>query len=98
MIWLMIAYLLGLFYFAANPAKIVNRKRFRFAWMLFSVVPMVTGIFTFLRSFSVGFTRPSAVMEIISTSLSWLLLGVSLVVVLGALLPSDKGPDERPHS
>jgi hypothetical protein len=90
MIWLMITHLLGLLYFAANPAKIVNRKRFRLAWMLFSVLPMVTGFFTFLRSFTVGFARHMAVLEIISNSLSWLLLGVSLLILLGAILPSEK--------
>jgi hypothetical protein len=52
---------------------------------------MVTGFFTFLRSFTVGFTRHMAVLEIISSSLSWLLLGVSLLIMLGAILPSDKG-------
>jgi len=95
MIWLMIACLLGLFYFAANPNKIVNRPRFRAAWMTLAVIPIVSGFFTFLRSFSVGFVRPMAVMEILSNSLSWALLGVSLWMMLGAVLPADKGAHDN---
>jgi hypothetical protein len=85
----MIAYAIALFYFAANPVKIANRKRFRLAWILFGAIPLVTALFTMLRTFTVGFTRYGAVFELISTSLSWLLLGISLLVVLKALLPRD---------
>lgn len=89
--WLMIAYFLGLLYFAANPTRIANRNRFRLAWMLFAAVPIVSGVFTFLRVFTVGFTRSMAVLEIIGNALSWAALGVSLIVLFGAILPPDTG-------
>jgi hypothetical protein len=92
MTWFMIAYAVGLFYFAANPTRIANRKRFRIAWMLFAVVPMVTAFFTFLRTFTVGFTRSMAILEITSTSLSWLCIGVSFLILLGAILPPENRP------
>jgi hypothetical protein len=93
MIWLMIAYAVVLFYFAANPQRIVHRRRFRVAWMLFALVPIVSGLFTFLRAFTIGFAKSMAILEIISSSLSWTLIGVSLLIVLGALLPPDKESD-----
>jgi hypothetical protein len=89
MIWFMMAYLLGLFYFAANPTRIANRNRFRMAWVVFALVPGVTAVFTLLRTLTVGFTRSMAILEILSNGLSWLLLGVSLFLMLGALLPRD---------
>jgi len=90
MIWLMVAYLLGLFYFVANPSKIANQKRFRLAWILFGIMPLISALFTMLRTFTLGFTRSGALLEIISNGLQWLLLGVSFLVVLSALLPRDK--------
>jgi hypothetical protein len=87
----MIAYFAGLLYFAANPDKIVNRRRFRLAWMLFAVVVLISGFFTFLRTFTVGFTRSMAIIEIIGNALSWTVLGISLIIVLGAILPRDDG-------
>ncbi|MCU0787522.1 MAG: hypothetical protein MUC91_04930 [Verrucomicrobia bacterium] len=86
---MMIAYALALFYFAANPSKIVNRRHFRWAWILFGIIPLITALFTLLRTFTVGFTRYGAVFDLISTGLSWLLLGVSWLVLLKALLPRD---------
>jgi len=91
MIWFMIAYLLGLFYFAAHPAKIAQRRRFRRAWILFALVLPVSGLFTLLRSTTIGSARSLALLEIFSTGLSWFLLGASFWLLLGAVLPADKG-------
>ena len=95
MTWFMITYVLGLLYFAANPTRIANRKRFRMAWMLFAVVPMVIAFFTFLRVFTVGLTRSMVILEITSTSLSWLLIGISFILLLGAILPADEMTSDR---
>lgn len=90
MIWFMIAYVLGLFYFTANPEKIVHRRRFRLAWIVFAGVPLTSAFFTLLRAATIGSARSLAIVEIFSRSISWLLIGVSFLILLGALLPQDK--------
>ncbi len=92
MVWFMIAYALGLFYFAANPTKIARRGRFRLAWILFALVLPNSALFTLLRSTTIGSARSLALLEIFSNSISWLLIGLSFLLLHGALLPPGKGP------
>ena len=90
MTWLLIAYVLGLFYFAANPKKISNTGLFRAAWIWLGLIPVNHFIFTLFRAGNIRSTRDLALVEVWSNGISWLLLGISLLILINALIPCEE--------
>jgi hypothetical protein len=91
--WLLIAYVLGLFYFAANPGRISDKGLFRAAWIWYAIIPFNHFVFTLFRAGNIRSTRGLALVEIWSDGISWLLLGISLILLVTALIPAQK-PDD----
>jgi len=96
MTWTLIAYGAGLFYFLIRQDKVSSMDRFRVAWILFASIPLSHVFFTLLRAGSVNPGRPSprmvgnlASIELWSSGVEQLLLGVSLIVLMTAILPSN---------
>ena len=89
MTWLLAAYALGLLYFAANPKRIANTGLFRAAWIWFALIPINHFVFTLFRAGNIRSTRDLALVEVWSSGISWLLLGISLLILINALIPIE---------
>lgn len=98
MTWLLIAYLLGLLYFSANPDKISNRKAFRTAWIWFTLIPISNFVFALFRAGNVRSKRSLALVEVWSNGIAWLLFGISLFILLKAFTPNDPGIAEQKNA
>ena len=96
MTWTLIAYGAGLFYFAARQDKVINKNRFRIAWIIFASIPLSHFFFILLRANNVNMRKPSprmagnlASIELWSSGVEWLLLAISLIVLMTAIIPND---------
>lgn len=87
MTWLLIAYLIGLLYFVANPGKVANRGAFRTAWIWFALIPVSNFVFALFRAGNISSTRDLALVEIWADGFGWLFFGISLLILMGALVP-----------
>ena len=97
MTWLLIAYGVGLFFFLVRQDLVVNKDRFRIAWIIFASIPLSHFFFAFIRAVSINPQRPSprmagtiASIELWSSGVEWLLLGISLIVFLYSVIPGSK--------
>jgi len=90
---LLVGYLLGLFYFAANQSKIACKKSFRIAWILFVLIPINNFFFMFFRLFNVdgriSSTRTLALVNTWADGIVWLLLGISIFFLFRSLLANE---------
>lgn len=89
MTWIFAAYLLGLFYFLANPEKVANKAGFRSAWIWLGMVPIANFVFALFRAGNIRSGGDMALVEIWADGIGWLFLGISLLVLIGALMPGD---------
>lgn len=94
MTWILVATLLGLLYLATNQERILDRKSFRQAWIWFAMVPMSHFVFALLRADNSRSTRDLALTEIWADGVAWLLLGISLLFLLGALVSKEEESEE----
>ncbi len=92
---LLAAYLLGLLYFVAHPDKVSNRAAFRTAWIWFALIPFGSVLSTLHIASEVRSTSGLAFAEVWANGISWLLLGISLLVLLKALMPKDSQDAEQ---
>jgi len=97
MTWTLIAYGAGLFYFAAHQDRLINKNRFRIAWIVFTAIPFSHFFFTLLRANNVNIGKPShrmaenlASIQLWSSGVEWLLLSISLFVFMTAIIPTDQ--------
>jgi hypothetical protein len=91
MTWILIAYLAALLYVSANQQKFANPAALRPAWLWFAAVPISHFFFTLIRAGNFGDPRDLALVEIWSEGFQWLLLGVSIVYLAGAVAPRRGG-------
>ncbi len=93
MTWLLIAYLLSLIYLAANKTRISDKGAFRFAWMLFVLVPVSNFVLAlFGAAHSQGFPSSQinlALIEHLANGIAWLLMSLSLLALMNALVPNE---------
>jgi hypothetical protein len=78
MTWILIAYLLGLFYFTANQDKLNDRFAFRKAWSWLGVYAASHFVFTLFRAGNMRDVRDLQLIEVWSTGVGWLIFGVSI--------------------
>lgn len=90
MIWLQIVYLLVLVYLVINKSKISNINLFRGAWIAFALIPISNAVFTVFRAGNIRSTRGLALVEVWSNGLAWLLFGISLLILINALIPAEE--------
>lgn len=83
--WIYLTYLLGLFYYAANQNKVVNKDAFRLAWIWFAIIPVSHFFFALLRAANHQSARDLRLVEIWADGIPPLLFGISLFMMLGAL-------------
>ena len=93
MTWLLIAYLLSLIYLAANKTRIADKGAFRFAWMLFVLVPASNFVLALLGAAD-SQAYPSspidlALIEYLANGIAWLFMSLSLLALMNALVPSE---------
>ena len=89
MTWLLIAYTLVLVYLAANPNKIADKEVFRSAWICFAAIPVSNFVSTLFRAGNIRSTHKLALVEVWASGVSWLILGISLLMLINALVPKD---------
>ena len=97
MTWIYLVYLAGLLYFAANQHRLVNKKAFRLAWIWFAVIPISHFVFALFRAGNFRSSGDLLLVEIWAEGIAQLLLGISLILMLGALLDKDS-QDEKQES
>ena len=89
MTWILTAYLLGLLYFATNQDRLLSKQSFRQAWIWFVTIPISHFVFALIRAGNSRSPRDLALVEIWADGIAWLLLGISLFFMLGALVEKE---------
>ena len=87
MTWLLIAYLLGLIYLAANRDRLRRTDSFRMAWIWFALIPISHFVFALFRVGNLRSSNDLALIEIWADGIAWLLLGISILFLTGSVAP-----------
>ena len=94
--WFVIIYGVGLFYLLIHQDNVRDKNSFRITWILYCLAIMSSGVFALFKAGCSSSRVPSsrivknlALIDIWSTGLTWLLLGLSLLILLRAVMPSD---------
>jgi hypothetical protein len=95
MTWIYLVYLLGLLYFATNQNRIVNKKGFRLAWIWFAIIPLSQFVFTLFRAGNSRSSGDLLLIEMWAEGIAQLLFGISLILMLGALVTKDSEDAEQ---
>ncbi len=95
MIWILIAYLIGLLYLATHREKLSNAGSLRMAWIWFALIPIIQFFFSLFRAGNVGSARDLALVDVLADGVSWLLLGISLLCLTGSLA-ARRQPNAEP--
>jgi hypothetical protein len=93
MTWIFVAYGALLFGLAFDRKRIVQESLFRAAWILYSCIPFTHAFFTLFRAG--GSPRKLVLVEIWANGFAWLFLGISLLVLLNALIPGAPAPNRE---
>ena len=91
MTWIYLVYLVGLLYFATNQNRLVNKNAFRLAWIWFAIIPISQFVFTLFRAGNYRSSADLVLIEIWADGIAQLLFGISLILMLGALVPKNSG-------
>lgn len=91
--WILIAYLLGLIYLATKLEGATRLGSFRAAWIVFALIPFGQFVMHLLRVEHIRSTRTLQLIEIWDQAIPCLLLGISLMCLVGALAP-ERGTSE----
>ena len=81
MSWLLIVYFVGLVCLALNQEKIIDKEAFRKAWKLYAGIMVNYCVFSLLKLLPIIF------LGLLSESISWLLISMSLFSLVEALVP-----------
>ena len=106
MTWIHIAYLLGLLFLATKLDNADRRDSFRKAWVTFALIPISVFIMHLFRAEQLEDREALQLVEIWEAAISNILLGVSLLFLVGALVPKEaptrislpKIPPPKPHA
>jgi len=95
MTWIFVVYGALLFVLAFDRKRIVQESLFRVAWILYSCIPFTHAFFTLFRAGCSGSPRKLVLVEIWTNGFAWLFLGISLLILLNALIPGPPAPNRE---
>ena len=87
--WILIAYLFVLIYLVMHRDKFTNSAPLRSAWIAFALIPVSSFVFALFRAGNVTAPRDLALIEIWSTGVESLLLGISMLCLAGMIVPDQ---------
>lgn len=85
--WFQIAYLAALVVLALKIEDEGKQRSLRAAWKAFAMIPLVYFLMGLFRAGSIGSSKSIVLVEMWSTTLSSLFLGISLLWLSGAIAP-----------
>ena len=99
MTWIYLVYLVGMLYLATHQNRLVNKRAFRLAWKWFAVIPISHFVFALFRAGNFRSSGDLVLIEIWADGIHQLLFGISLILMLGALVAKGsegaEGSDEQ---
>ena len=94
MIALLTTYLLGLLFLTFRNEPVLDRRRFRLAWVMFAMIPLCHAFFTLIRAMAFtsrehNLAENLALVTVWNEGAVWLLFAVSLFCLICAVLQND---------
>lgn len=89
--WIFVAYMLALIFLATKLEDARRRSSFRAAWITFALIPFWQFIMHLCRAGNMRSTRALELIGVWEDAIPSLLLGISLLCLLGALAPRHNG-------
>ncbi len=96
MIWLHTLYLLGLLVLGMKLQDPSRRRSFRRAWIAFALIPVWQFLMHLFRAGSLRSPHDLAVIEVWNQAVPSLLLGLSFLLLVGALAPNTPSNQSTP--
>lgn len=85
MIWMLIAYLTGMFVLIMNPQRVPNKESFRTAWIWFAWIPLSHFVFALFKAGNMRSADDLALIAVWEEGVGWLCLAFSMFALGRAL-------------